>query len=153
MHENTPGIRVLPPLVYILGLILGYGLEKLWPVLDVRWQWSIEIAIGLICLSVLLVAPVLVSFRRAATPFDVRKTATSLVTDGPNRYTRNPGYLALTLLYIGIAILMWSVWVLALIVPVLIVVNYEVIRKEERHLESQFGEEYLRYKSKVRRWI
>ena len=152
-HENTPGIRVLPPLLYLVGLMLGYGLETLWPVFDVRWQWTVGPAVVPICLSVLIVAPAITEFRRAATPFNVRKPATSLVTDGPNRYSRNPGYLALTLLYVGIAIVLGSVWVLLLIAPVLVVMNYEVVNKEERHLEVQFGEEYLRYKSKVRRWI
>lgn len=152
-HENTPGIRVLPPLLYLVGLMLGYGLETLWPIFDVRWQWTVGLAVVPISLSVLVVAPVITAFRRAATPFDVRKPATSLVTDGPYRYGRNPGYLALTLLYVGIAIILGSVWVLLLIVPVLVVMNYEVVNKEERHLEVQFGEEYLRYKSKVRRWI
>ena len=152
-HENIPGIRVLPPLLYLVGLMLGYGLETLWPVFDVHWQWTVGLAAVPICLSGLLVAPVIIEFRRAETPFDVRKPATSLVTVGPYRYSRNPGYLALTLLYVGIAIILGSVWVLILIVPILVVMNYEVVNKEERHLEVQFGEEYLRYKSKVRRWI
>ena len=151
--ENTPGIRVLPPLVYLAGLVVGYGLEILWPVFDVPWRWTVAFAVVPIALSVLLVAPTIARFRKAATPLDVRKPAVSLVTDGPYRYTRNPGYLALTLLYVGIAILLGSMWALVLVVPVLIVMNHEVVSKEEKHLEIQFGEAYLDYKSRVRRWI
>ena len=61
--------------------------------------------------------------------------------------------MALTLLYVGLGFAFGSVWVLMLIVPTLVVMDYGVIRKEEQHLEARFGEEYLRYKASVRRWI
>ncbi len=92
-------------------------------------------------------------FKRAETPFDVRKPATTLVTDGPYRYTRNPGYLALTLLYLGVGFLLGSVYVVVLVTPAILVMNVAVVRKEEEHLEARFGEEYLHYKASVRRWL
>jgi len=102
----------------------------------------------------LLIAPTVMRFRKADTPFfDFRKPATTLITDGPYRYSRNPGYLALTLLYLGLGVLISSAWVCVLVVPTLLIMNVAVVRKEEQHLESQFGEEYLRYKTAVRRWL
>ena len=82
----------------------------------------------------------------------MRKPATTLIKDGPYRYSRNPGYLALTLLYLGVVFLVESVWAGVLLIPVLVVMTYAVIKKEEAHLESVFGEEYRQYKSQVRRW-
>jgi len=150
---NTPGIHVIPPFVYLIALLTGYGLELLWPVLELRYQWTLGLAVVAMSLSAFYIVSAMVGFRRAATPFDVRKAATALVTDGPYRYSRNPGYLALSLLYGGIAILLGSVWMLLLLVPVHLVMNRWVIEKEEQHLEQVFGEAYLQYKAKVGRWL
>lgn len=152
-QNDGPGIRVIPPLLYLAAFLIGYGLERLWPLTEVSWPWNAGAGVVLICLSVLMVSPAMVRFRRAATPFDVRKPATALVTDGPYRYSRNPGYLALTLLYLGGALLVESVWVLILLAPTLVVMTHAVIKKEEEHLEAQFGEAYRQYKVKIRRWL
>ncbi len=97
--------------------------------------------------------PVLRRFRRAGTPFDVRKPASALITEGPYRFSRNPSYVALTLLYLGIGILFNNGWILILVAPVFLVMDLWVVRREERHLEAKFGEEFLRYKAAVRRWL
>lgn len=92
-------------------------------------------------------------FRSARTSFDVRKPTTVLITDGPFRFSRNPGYLALSLLYAGIAVIADSLWVLALLAPALFVMHYGVIAREELYLERKFGSQYLEYKARVRRWL
>ena len=84
---------------------------------------------------------------------DVRSAATSLVTTGPYRITRNPGYLGLALLYAGIAALARAPWAYVTLVPALIVVDRAVIAREERYLQRRFGEDYLRYRARVRRWL
>ena len=98
-------------------------------------------------------ASVLRRFRRAGTPFDVRKTASVLITDGPYRFSRNPSYVSLTLLYLGIGTLLNNGWILILVAPVFLVMDLWVVRREERQLETKFGEDYLRYKAAVRRWL
>ena len=57
------------------------------------------------------------------------------------------------MLYLGIAIAADSVWVLAGLIPTLVVMHYGVILREEQYLEDKFGEEYLRYRRSVRRWL
>jgi protein-S-isoprenylcysteine O-methyltransferase Ste14 len=90
----------------------------------------------------------------SCTPFfDFRKAASVLITDGPYRFSRNPSYVALTLLYLGVGIILNNGWIWLLVVPVLLVMDLRVVRKEERHLETTFGEDYLRYKAAVRRWL
>lgn len=149
-----PGVRVPPPVFYLVALAIGIALEYLlWPIPVLGTPSKYVIAATLIVVSVLIMPPVLIRFRRAATPFDVRKAASSLITDGPYRFSRNPTYVSLSMLYLGIGILINNGWVLILVIPVLLVIDLWVIRREERHLEAKFGEQYLRYKGAVRRWL
>ncbi len=96
---------------------------------------------------------VLRRFSRAGTTFNVSKPASALITEGPYRFSRNPSYVSLTLLYLGIGILLNNGWILILVAPVFLVMDLWVVRREERHLEARFGEEFLRYKAAVRRWL
>ncbi|MEP6997543.1 MAG: isoprenylcysteine carboxylmethyltransferase family protein [Betaproteobacteria bacterium] len=97
--------------------------------------------------------PVLSRFRRATTTLDVRKAASTLITDGTYQFSRNPTYLSLTLLYLGLGIVLDNGWVLILVIPVFLLMDRWVVRREERHLQAKFGEQYLRYKARVRRWL
>ena len=69
------------------------------------------------------------------------------------RFSRNPLYLSLTLLFTGLSLVMNSLWGLVVLVPVLVVMHVGVIRREERYLEAKFGESYRQYCSEVRRWL
>ena len=151
--RDGTGIWVIPPLVYAIAFLIGYGLEHTWPLVGESWKWTSAGGVVLISVSFFIVAPAILRFRRASTPLDVRKSAVTLVTEGPYRYSRNPQYLALTLFYLGLVLLTESVWALVLLVPTLVVMTYGVVKKEEAHLERQFGDEYREYKSRVRRWL
>jgi protein-S-isoprenylcysteine O-methyltransferase Ste14 len=151
--QDAPGVVALPPLVYALGLAAGLGLEALLPsatiLEEVRWP-----AGGVLLATGMLLGPwFLVTFWRAGTPVDVGKPTTALVTHGPFRLSRNPGYLSLALIYLGIAVLASALWALATLVPTLAVIQIGVIQREERYLERKFGEEYRRYKSRIRQWL
>jgi len=65
----------------------------------------------------------------------------------------HPLYLALTLIYAGIALMVNSIWALLLLIPINIIISRFVIQREEEYLERTFGEDYKRYKTRVRRWI
>ena len=90
---------------------------------------------------------------RAGTNIRPDLPTTALVTEGPFRFTRNPLYLGLTLMYAGIALLIPGTWPLLLLVPVLLVMRWGVIAREERYLERKFGEPYRAYLGRVRRWL
>jgi protein-S-isoprenylcysteine O-methyltransferase Ste14 len=90
---------------------------------------------------------------RAGTNVRPDLPSTALVTDGPFRFTRNPLYVGLTLMYAGIALLIPAVWPLLLLIAVLLVMQWGVIAREERYLERKFGEAYRAYLGRVRRWI
>ena len=93
------------------------------------------------------------TMRDVDAPIRTDKPVSRLTTDGPFRYTRNPEYLSLAMIYAGIAVLRNALWAILLLPAVLFVIQREVIGREERYLERTFGEEYLDYKTTVRRWL
>jgi protein-S-isoprenylcysteine O-methyltransferase Ste14 len=92
-------------------------------------------------------------FIRAKTGIVPITPATTLVADGPYRFTRNPMYLALTVVYLGAALLYDSLWPLLLLPLAIACIQLYVIPREERYLASKFGDEYLAYQRRVRRWV
>ena len=91
--------------------------------------------------------------REAEAPIRTDKPVPRLTTGGPFRYSRNPAYLALAMIYAGIASLRNSLWAILPLPLVVYVIQRKVIGREERYLERTFGEEYLAYKRRVRRWV
>ena len=159
MHEaersdrDAPGVIAPPPLIYIGGLGVGFLLEALLPSADLPAAVRLPIGITLIVAGALLARSFFVALRRAGTPVDPYSATTSLVTDGPYRLSRNPGYLGMALVYAGIAIVASALWLFLPLIVVLIVVDRGVIAREEHYLERKFGDEYLRYKRRTRRWL
>ena len=151
--SDNAGVIARPPLIYLAALLLGVALDAVWPapLLADATQYWVGGAVMLISLA--LVIPCFALFRRAGTSVPTETPTTALVDRGPYRFSRNPIYLALSLLYAGIAITADNVWMLGLLVPVLAIMTYGVIKREEAYLERKFGEEYRRYKSSVRRWL
>ena len=150
--RDVPGVIAPPPLIYLAGLGLGFGLEALLPSASFPGWLSWSLGSALVLSGVVLAVSFIRTFRHAGTPVSPGEPATALITTGPYRLSRNPGYLGMALAYVGIAVLSGAVWVLAALVPVLFLVDRGVIRREERYLERRFGDDYLRYKSRARRW-
>ena len=151
--KDNPGVIVFPPMIYGGALLIGLAIHYFVPIQFLAGALSIWLGVLLISVAGPLILSAVRAKRRAQTAFDLRKPTTSIVTEGPFRFSRNPAYLALTLLYLGIALLINSIWVLLMIVPTVIVMQRGVIKREERYLERKFGKEYLRYREQVRRWI
>jgi protein-S-isoprenylcysteine O-methyltransferase Ste14 len=106
-----------------------------------------------ILLSVALAGLSIREFRRFNTSFQTRRPATRLIRTGPFRYSRNPLYIFLSGMHIGIGLLANSLWVLGMLAPALVIMSAGVIAREERYLEGKFGKAYLDYKASVRRWL
>lgn len=151
---DNPGIIAPPPLIYAGGLVIGLlakrpflpmpflprGLSRVfgWPLV------AGGLVIGLLGFR---------EMRRAGTNVDPYEPTTAIVTEGPYRFTRNPLYVGMTLMYVGVAARANALPAMLLLPLVLAVMRRGVIEREEAYLEGKFGDEYLRYKVRVRRWI
>jgi protein-S-isoprenylcysteine O-methyltransferase Ste14 len=149
-EHDAPSVIAPPPLIYLGGLGIGFGLEALLPSASLP-DWLAWPLGGLMVLAGgALAASFIRAFRRAGTSANPAEPSARLVTSGPYRLSRNPGYLGLALVYAGIAILSGALWALATLGPTLIVVDRGVILPEERYLSRRFGEEYSRYRRRSR---
>ena len=152
-NADNPGVVAPPPLIYAGALIAGllanrrYRIPFLPRPLARALGWPLVVcglAIGLLGER---------EMRRAETNTNPYKPATTLVTEGPFRFTRNPLYLSMTLLYGGISTLANALPAALLLPIVLHLMRRGVIEREERYLEGKFGDVYLQYKVKAPRWI
>lgn len=149
--KDTAGVIAPPPLIYLAGLAAGIALDRVfaWP----GWAPMIWPGVGLAVLGAAFNLWGIREFRRAETDYVPYRPTKRIITTGPFRFTRNPLYVSLAAVYAGIALALGSAWALALLVPVMLVIRFGVIAREERYLAEKFGEEYLRYKDSVRRWL
>jgi protein-S-isoprenylcysteine O-methyltransferase Ste14 len=152
-RPDHPNVRIPPPLIYAAGFILGLWLGRAVPVSVLPNTVSRIAAVVWIALWAILGAWSIGLFRRAHTGFLPIRPATTLVIAGPYRVTRNPMYLALACLYVGLALWFDVFWALVLLPWVVVAIQHYVIVREEEYLESKFGDEYRQYKARVRRWL
>ena len=146
-------MRVPPPLLYLAAFLVGLALERLLPMPVIPHSVGRPLGAVLVTAWAGLMFWSGDSFRRARTSVLPIRPTTALVTVGPFSFTRNPMYLSLALLYAGLALWLGTVWPLVLLLPLLLLVQRVVIEREERYLERKFGEEYRRYRARVRRWL
>jgi protein-S-isoprenylcysteine O-methyltransferase Ste14 len=151
--QDNPGIRLPPPPIYLLALLLGLLLDRRAHVPFLPRGVARVLGWPLVGGGMALAAWFARTMRGADTTIRIDKPVSRVVQDGPFRYTRNPGYLALAMIYAGIAVLRNALWAIMLLPLVLYVIQREVIGREERYLERTFGDEYLAYKARVRRWV
>jgi protein-S-isoprenylcysteine O-methyltransferase Ste14 len=149
-------VAVKPPLLFLgavaAGLLLSLALP-IGPGLGSANELAITVGLILVVLGFALAVFSVRTFTRAGADVVPGHPATTLVTHGPYRVTRNPIYIGFTLAYFGIAILATSVWMLFLLVPLLIVLQRGVVEREESYLNAKFGEAYDKYKARVPRWL
>ena len=145
--------QIPPPAIYLVGFLVGVALQVAFPVGGLPAALALPAAgLGVVAWLVLDGAAML-RFRRARTSPAPTKPTTKLVTSGPYRVTRNPMYLGMAALYVGMALGVGTIWSLALLPVVLAGIHYDVIPREERHLQARFGAEYRSYCKRVRRWL
>lgn len=152
-RDDHPETIARPPLIYLAFLIFGAALQLTspYPVLS-DWLRPV-LALPAILAGIVLMAAAVRSFRAAGTNIPTPLPARALVATGPYRYTRNPMYLAMSLIYLGLVCAMNSLWMLLLFLPLHLLLHTGVIQAEEAYLASKFGDAYRRYCHRVRRWI
>lgn len=155
-QPSTSGVKVFPPLIYLAGLLVAFLLHWRWPIHLVPASAALALRVaGGVLLAAGLALPIwaAATFRGVGTTPNPAGPTTALAFGGPYRFTRNPMYLGLALLTLGIAAIVNTLWPLLALPFVLWIVRRSVIDREERYLEAKFGEAYLEYKGRVRRWV
>ena len=153
-HEVSAKIIAPPPVLYVGALLIGFILQAAFPQLILLSAFVLRVlGVMLLLMSAAFARWAFVTMRQAGTSANPRKASLTLATDGPFRLSRNPIYLAMTGLYLGIALIGNTWWPLLLLAPLLFVMHYGVVLREERYLEKQFGEIYVAYKASSRRWL
>lgn len=134
---------------------LGLGMLLNWLIPSPQFSLeSLKITGGLMCFVGSMVCGWgIFTFQLAGTNVRPNRPVTALVTGGPFRYSRNPLYLGMTLIYLGIVLCTGALWPLATLVPTLAIVHWRIVLREEVYLESRFGDNYRAYKARVNRWI
>ncbi len=150
--KDLPGVIAPPPLIYLAGFGIGFGLDRLRPIPLLPPSITHVVALGLLVVGCVAFAGVY-AFVRARTSPSPWTPVSALVTTGIYRYSRNPMYLGFTALYLAATAWRNTAWTLPLLVVVLVVMQWGVIGREEEYLERRFGEDYRLYKSEVRRWL
>lgn len=144
---------VRPPLVFLVSILLGLGLHAAWPAQIVPRALATLVGTVLILVAVILFVAAVRTFRRANTPVPGNRPTTTIVRDGPYRFTRNPIYLAFSLLQLGLVFSVNSMWLLLTLVGAFALMAFFVVPREERYLARRFPEEYKSYAKSVRRWL
>jgi protein-S-isoprenylcysteine O-methyltransferase Ste14 len=155
-RPTSPGVWFPPPSLFVAGFLLALALD--------RWVFSIRLGgasrptlvvagwlLTAAGISVMLWA--MLTFTFARTAILPSRPASTIVATGPFRYSRNPMYMGLSSIYIGLSLLMGRAWPIMLLPLVLLSLYALVIQREEHYLDAAFGEEYAAYRSRVRRWL
>ncbi len=155
MSENNDRARVLvPPPFVFLGYLIGALLLNWIVPLPVPWTFISRVLGGLALLTgIMLAGSAFSQMKKAHTTPDLRQPTTALVTAGPYRFTRNPIYLGLFLIYLGFTLLAGTLWGILLSPFLFWTVTNAIVRLEEEYLQQKFRDEYTGYLSRVRRWI
>lgn len=153
-RPDVPNLGLVrPPLVYLASIVVGALMQRVMPLPFLPGTLSAPLGASLVVVAVALFAYSVGKFRAAGTPVPARKPTTAIVRTGPYRFSRNPIYLAFSLLQLGIAIWANSLWLLVTLAAAVALVHYVVIPREEQYLERRFGDQYLAYKASVRPWL
>jgi protein-S-isoprenylcysteine O-methyltransferase Ste14 len=146
-------LKIIPPVYMLLALLAMVGLHYAIPLADIVEAPVSYLGLVPLFIGITIAATAARMFDRVGTPKRPFERSTTLVTFGPYRYTRNPMYVGLTLILIGVWLLLGSVSAALPIAVFVWIIQQRFIRGEERFLDEIFGEEYRGYKSRVRRWI
>ncbi len=160
--DNAPGqsppdhadVVVHPPVLWVLLVAAGYGLDFLLPLpflpagSPAAWVGG-----GVWLAGFVLAGLAIAQFRRAGTEVQTHTATAAIVDTGVFAFSRNPIYVGAHIGTVGVAIALDSLWILATLVPFYLVIRYGVVAREEAYLERKFGDAYLAYKARVRRWL
>ena len=151
--KDNPGVIAPPPLILLCFLFLGYVLNRLYPLAILDAPLNVIISAVFFAYAALTAGLAFYYMKKAGTNIKTRLPTEAIVKTSVFSYTRNPIYLSMVILLLAFALLFNALWIAVMIPAFMFVMQKGVIEREETYLESKFGDEYLSYKKRVRRWI
>lgn len=152
-EPDHAGVAFRPPLLLVASLGVGFLLRWLAPLPSLSSTAATVIGPAIVALSVGLFSWAAATMLRGHASIPTNRPTDAIVTRGPFRFSRNPIYLSMVLLHFGVGVWTNSLWFFVSATVSVVLLTWGVIVREERYLEGKFGNEYLSYKSRVRRWI
>jgi protein-S-isoprenylcysteine O-methyltransferase Ste14 len=150
---DTAGVLAPPPLLFLTPLVAGLLIDRALPAPLLPRPLNRAIGGALMGAGGALQTWFVWRMVRARTPIHPEKPTTTLITDGPFRFSRNPSYLGFLFHYLGVSCLSNSRWPLLLLPLAVLLIQQGVIEREEAYLGRKFGAEYAAYRARVRRWL
>ncbi len=157
LGTSVPGVTnfglLRPPFVYLGSIALGLVVHFIWPARLVPPSVSTPVGAIVTLAAVTVFVSAVRTFRAAGTPIPGNRPTTTIVHTGPYRFSRNPIYLAFSLLQLGLCVWVNGLGLLITLIPAVALMSLVVIPREERYLKARFPSEYLAYKASVPRWL
>lgn len=151
-----PVMNIPVPWVFILTYLIGFVVQLYLPIRIDSSATTIvirEVGLTVVGIGIVIAFSALGIFKKRKTTTIPFETPSTLVTAGPYRFTRNPMYVGLTLIYIGVAGARLELWPVIVLPFLLAYIHFVVIPVEERRLAETFGDAYQQYRAGVRRWL
>ncbi|WP_445504408.1 methyltransferase family protein [Microvirga sp. G4-2] len=151
---DTAHVLIRPPLAWGLAILVGLALDWLVPLPFLPADWPAGWLGGPVSLLALVLGIwAVVTMTKAGSNVPTNRPTTTIVESGPYQFTRNPIYLGMFLVLVGLAIAFDNLWLLLMLAPFALVIRYGVVACEEAYLDRKFGDVYRGYRSRVRRWL
>ena len=154
LKNDAAAVRFPPPLVYLIAVFAGVLLHLLLPLpLALPRTARVALAVLSALAGTVLIRSAIGHFRRTGQDPMPWKSTPEIISSGIYRFTRNPMYMGMAFIQLGIGIALGNAWIVALLPVAMAFIYASAIRHEEAYLERKFGESYTRYKASVRRWL
>ena len=152
---DHPGVRVPPPLIFLGLVVVGPLLDRLLGFAPLRVVEPLRtvLVVLLVGAGLAAVLAAIRGFARAGTRVEPWAPSSAIVSNGLYRLSRNPMYVGMAVVMLGLALILASPSSFLMVVVGVLVIDRFVIRREEAYLEGKFGEEYRDYRRRVRRWL
>jgi protein-S-isoprenylcysteine O-methyltransferase Ste14 len=152
-RPDRAGVVFPPPVFMLLALVAAIELHHVWPLPLLPRSLSVGLGIAFSVFGIGIGAWGRSTLLRGGTNINPYKPTTSVISGGPYRFMRNPLYVGMQSLLLGLSFIVGTWWGVVLLVPAFLILHYGVVLREEAYLERKFGQAYLAYKSEVRRWL
>ena len=150
---DYPRVLTPPPVIVLIVIAAGFAAGLIQPLRFIDGYARYIAGGALLLASAVIMLSAYFKMMRAGTNVDVRKPATTVLTDGVYSCSRNPMYVSMVVFLAAVSVLLNNLWIIILIPAFVFIMGRGVIAREELYLEEKFGAQYTDYKERVRRWL